>query len=247
MSLFKQVSIVLSIVFTILFVLITVVSFKIIKDSAQKSLYENVQNSASSISLSITNAGTDISSIKTVINASFDNGNYEKIIFKDMDENIIYDVNKEIQIDETIPLWFINIIDIGEISAKATISNGWNILGNIEIYNDRTIFYQQTYSMFKNLIFSLLISFIFLIIIIFYLFNYMLKPLKIVEKQAEAVMNNEFIIEKKLPFTSEFKSVTLSINSMITKIEKMFENTNNVLKLNKELMYFDEVTKLHNR
>ena len=247
MSLFKQVSIVLSIIFTILFVLITVVSFKIIKDSAQKSLYENVQNSASSISLSITNAGTDISSIKTVINASFDNGNYEKIIFKDMDENIIYDVNKEIQIDETIPLWFINIIDIGEISAKATISNGWNILGNIEIYNDRTIFYQQTYSMFKNLIFSLLISFIFLIIIIFYLFNYMLKPLKIVEKQAEAVMNNEFIIEKKLPFTSEFKSVTLSINSMITKIEKMFENTNNVLKLNKELMYFDEVTKLHNR
>ena len=247
MSLFKQVSIVLSIVFTILFVLITVVSFKIIKDSAQKSLYENVQNSASSISLSITNAGTDISSIKTVINASFDNGNYEKIIFKDMDENIIYDVNKEIQIDETIPLWFINIIDIGEISAKATISNGWNVLGNIEIYNDRTIFYQQTYSMFKNLIFSLLISFIFLIIIIFYLFNYMLKPLKIVEKQAEAVMNNEFIIEKKLPFTSEFKSVTLSINSMITKIEKMFENTNNVLKLNKELMYFDEVTKLHNR
>ena len=162
MSLFKQVSIVLSIVFTILFVLITVVSFKIIKDSAQKSLYENVQNSASSISLSITNAGTDISSIKTVINASFDNGNYEKIIFKDMDENIIYDVNKEIQIDETIPLWFINIIDIGEISAKATISNGWNVLGNIEIYNDRTIFYQQTYSMFKNLIFSLLISFIFL-------------------------------------------------------------------------------------
>ena len=247
MSLFKQVSIVLSIVFTILFVLITVVSFKIIKDSAQKSLYENVQNSASSISLSITNAGTDISSIKTVINASFDNGNYEKIIFKDMDENIIYDVNKEIQIDETIPLWFINIIDIGEISAKATISNGWNVLGNIEIYNDRTIFYQQTYSMFKNLIFSLLISFIFLIIIIFYLFNYMLKPLKIVEKQAEAVMNNEFIIEKKLPFTSEFKSVTLSINSMINKIEKMFENTNNVLKLNKELMYFDEVTKLHNR
>ena len=247
MSLFKQVSIVLSIIFTILFVLITVVSFKIIKDSAQKSLYENVQNSASSISLSITNAGTDISSIKTVINASFDNGNYEKIIFKDMDENIIYDVNKEIQIDETIPLWFINIIDIGEISAKATISNGWNILGNIEIYNDRTIFYQQTYSMFKNLIFSLLISFIFLIIIIFYLFNYMLKPLKIVEKQAEAVMNNEFIIEKKLPFTSEFKSVTLSINSMINKIEKMFENTNNVLKLNKELMYFDEVTKLHNR
>lgn len=248
MSLFKQVSLVLSFIFAILFILITVVSFKIIKDSTEKSLYENVQNSVSSISLSITNAGTDISSIKTVINATFDNGNYEKIVFKDVDENIIYEVKKEIVLDEkNIPSWFIKLINIGEISAKSTISNGWNVLGNIEIYNDRTIFYNQIYSIFNNLIFSLLLSFTLLLFILFYLFKYMLKPLIVIKKQADAVMKNEFIIQNDLPFTSEFKSVTLSINSMIDKIEKMFENTNSVLKLNKELLYFDEVTKLNNR
>ena len=88
MSLFKQVSAVLLFIFTILFVLIIAVTFGIIKDSAEKSLYENVQNSVTNLSLSITNSGTEISSIKTVINASFDNGNYEKIIFKDVDDNI---------------------------------------------------------------------------------------------------------------------------------------------------------------
>ena len=248
MSLFKQVSIVILFIFTILFILITVVSFKIIKDSSEKSLYENVQNSATSVSLSITNAGSDISSIKTVINASFDNGNYEKIIFKDNEEVSIYEVSKDISEEKNdIPLWFIDLIDIGEISAKSTISNGWNVLGTIEIFNDRTIFYHQTYSIFKNLVFSLLISFAILTVILFFLFAYMLKPLKTIKKQALAVMRNEFIIEKDLPFTSEFKSVTLSINSMISKIEKMFENTNNVLKLNKKLLYFDEVSKLHNR
>lgn len=248
MSLFKQVSLVLSFIFAILFILITVVSFKIIKDSTEKSLYENVQNSVSSISLSITNAGTDISSIKTVINATFDNGNYEKIVFKDVDENIIYEVKKEIVLDEKdIPFWFIKLINIGEISAKSTISNGWNVLGNIEIYNDRTIFYHQIYSIFNNLIFSLLLSFTLLLIILFYLFRYMLEPLSTIKKQADAVIRNEFIIQNNLPFTLEFKSVTLSINSMIDKIEKMFENTNSVLKLNKELLYFDEVTKLNNR
>jgi diguanylate cyclase (GGDEF)-like protein len=248
MSLFKQVSLVLSFIFTILFILITAVSFKIIKDSTEKSLYENVQNSVSSISLSITNSGTDISSIKTVINASFDNGNYEKIVFKDNNENIIYEVKKEIVLDEKdTPSWFISLINIDEISAKSTISNGWNILGYIEIYNDRTIFYHQIYSIFYNLVFSLLISFTFLLVVLFYLFRYILKPLSTIKKQADAVMKNEFIIEKELPFTSEFKSVTLSINSMINKIENMFENTNNVLKLNKELLYFDEVTKINNR
>lgn len=59
-------------------------------------------------------------------------------------------------------------------------------------------------------------------------------------------MKNEFILSEKIPFTTEFKSLTLSINSMINKFENMFENTNNVLKLNKEL-YVDEITKLNNR
>ena len=248
MSLFKQVSLVLSFIFAILFILITAVSFKIIKDSTEKSLYENVQNSVSSISLSITNSGTDISSIKTVINAAFDNGNYEKIIFKDVDDNIVYELKKETNIEEDkIPKWFINLVNIEEVSAKSTISNGWNVLGILEIYNDRTLFFEQTYEIFKNLVFSLLISFIVLLIILSYLFNFMLNPLKTIKKQAESVMKNEFILEEKVPFTSEFKSLTLNINSMIIKFENMFENTNNVLKQNKELLYFDEITKLNNR
>ena len=35
------------------------------------------------------------------------------------------------------------------------------------------------------------------------------------------IKKNEFILEEKIPFTTEFESVTLSINSMINKIEKM--------------------------
>ena len=58
MSLYRQVFIVLLFVFTILFILITAVSFNIIKNSAEKSLYENVQNSVTNLSLSITNSGT---------------------------------------------------------------------------------------------------------------------------------------------------------------------------------------------
>ena len=248
MSLFKQVSTVLLFIFTILFVLIIAVTFGIIKDSAEKSLYENVQNSVTNLSLSITNSGTEISSIKTVINASFDNGNYEKIIFKDVDDNIVYELKKETNIEENeIPKWFINLVNIEEVSAKSTISNGWNVLGILEIYNDRTLFFEQTYEIFKNLVFSLLISFIVLLIILSYLFNFMLNPLKTIKKQAESVMKNEFILEEKVPFTSEFKSLTLNINSMIIKFENMFENTNNVLKQNKELLYFDEITKLNNR
>ncbi|WP_026804330.1 bifunctional diguanylate cyclase/phosphodiesterase [Aliarcobacter lanthieri] len=249
MSLFKQVSIVLSFIFLVLFVLIVGLSFNIIKDSASKSLYDNVQNSVTSTSLSITNAGVDEGSIKTVMNASFDNGNYAKIVFKNTNEEIIYERVKETKSSEykNIPEWFIDFVDIGDISALASVSEGWNVLGVLEIYGDKEVFYEQTYSMFIKLVQSLITSFIVLMIILFFLFTFILKPLKIINEQAKAVMNNEFIISNKIPFTEEFKSLTFGINSMVKKFESMFKNTNEVLKTNKELLYFDEHSKMNNR
>lgn len=247
MSLFKQVSTVLVFIFFILFLLIVGLSFNIIKDSTMQALYENVQNSVTNLSLSITNAEGDESTIKTVMNASFDNGNYERIVFKNMDEKIIYELEKDLVINDEIPSWFINLVNIDEISALATVSNGWNVLGVLEIYADRAIFYHQTYAMFTKLIVSILISFAILLLLLFLLFRFILKPLRTIDKQAKAVMNNEFILSKNIPFTTEFKILTLSINSMVNKFEGIFKNTNNVLKLNKELLYIDEITKLNNR
>ena len=96
MSLLKQVSIVLGFIFLILFVSIIGLSFNIIKDSSAKSLYENVQNSVTSTSLSITNAGVDEGTIKTVINTAFDNGNYEKIVFTNINDEIVYELKKDL-------------------------------------------------------------------------------------------------------------------------------------------------------
>lgn len=231
----------------VLFVSIIGLSFSIIKDSSAKSLYENVQNSVTSTSLSITNAGIDESTIKTVINAAFDNGNYEKIVFKNTNEEIVYELKKELKINNEIPNWFIDIVDIGEISALASISQGWNMLGVLEFYADRAIYYNQTYSMFIKLLQSLAISFVVLIFILAIFFNFILRPLRVINSQAKAVMNNEFIISNEKPFTVEFKVLTTGINSMIEKFEKMFQNTNEVLKTNKELLYFDETTKINNR
>ena len=171
MSLLKQVSIVLGFIFLILFVSIIGLSFNIIKDSSAKSLYENVQNSVTSTSLSITNAGVDEGTIKTVINAAFDNGNYEKIVFKNINDEIVYELKKDLIISDEIPHWFINIVDTGEISALASISEGWNVLGVLEIYADRAIYYNQTYSMFIKLLQSLAFSFVVLIIILSIFFN----------------------------------------------------------------------------
>jgi len=249
MSLLKQIAVTLSFVFLVLFILVVSLSFNIIKNSATKTLYESIQNSVVSISLSITNAGVDESSIQTILNASFDNGNYAKIVFKNTDENIVYERKKEISLEENanIPKWFINFVDIGDIVAVTHVSKEWNILGTLEIYADKKMLYKQIYTIFTKLFQSLVLIYISLLIIFNFLFIFILRPLKIIDKQAKAVMNNEFIVSDQVPFTKEFKSLTFVINSMIRKFESIFENTNKILKVNKELLYFDEHSKINNR
>ncbi len=247
MSLFKQVLLVLVFVFMILFLIITAFSLGVIKNSTKESIYQNIQNSVTNLSMSITNAGDDESSIKTAINAAFDNGSYAKIVFKNTEEVVVYELVKEVEIDEEIPSWFINFVDVGDITALASVSKSWNVLGIIEIYGDKSIYYDQVYRMFLKLIQALFVGFAIFLLVLYTLFRFILKPLKTINNQANAVMENKFLISKDIPFTEEFKSVTLSINSMILKFENMFKQTNALLKTNKELLYLDEVTKLYNR
>src|SRR5574344_1091161 len=111
MSLFKQVLLVLVFVFIMLFMIITAFSLDILKNSTKESIYQNIQNSVTNLSMSITNAGEDESSIKTAINAAFDNGSYAKIVFKNTEEVVVYELAKEVERYEEIRVWFINVVD----------------------------------------------------------------------------------------------------------------------------------------
>lgn len=247
MTLYRQIAIFVTIIFVILFITIITVSFNVIKDSVQKELYENAQNNVSTLSLSISNTTISESNIQTMINATFDNGNYERITFKNINGEIKYQREQEEIIDDDVPLWFKNIIEIQIPVAKATLSSNWQIIGMLEIINDKNSAYLQLYKVMTNIFLYLSISCIIFLITLYYAFHILLKPLLNIQKQATAVMNNEFIIQKELPKTKEFRIVIKSINSMIKKFESIFQTANETLSKNKELLYTDSVMNIPNR
>lgn len=247
MTLYRQIAIFVTIIFVILFITIITVSFNVIKDSVQKELYENAQNNVSTLSLSISNTTISESNIQTMINATFDNGNYERITFKNINGEIKYQREQEEIIDDDVPQWFKNIIEIQIPVAKATLSSNWQIIGMLEIINDKNSAYLQLYKVMTNIFLYLSISCIIFLITLYYVFHILLKPLLNIQKQATAVMNNEFIIQKELPKTKEFRTVIKSINSMIKKFESIFQTANETLSKNKELLYTDSVMNIPNR
>lgn len=50
-----------------------------------------------------------------------------------------------------------------------------------------------------------------------------------------------------MPFTTEFRSATVAMNAMVSKVKDIFERENETLVKYQELLYKDAETKLYNR
>ena len=246
MTFFKQIALMLSIFLLIILTTVLALNFTSANQSVQDRLYEDAKNTATSLSLSLGSANGDISMMSTMINANFDSGNYQFISLIDVDDKVLYERKAEsIQMD--VPKWFSNIIDIKAPIASANVSAGWSQVGMLNVQSDVSYAYKQLYTVFKNLIISFSILAFVGLVLLNIILAAALKPLKRVQLQAEAVTRNEFIIQKEIPRTKEFKDVVLGMNNMVSKVKAMFDKGNAELKRQKELEYTDPATKLRNR
>jgi diguanylate cyclase (GGDEF)-like protein len=246
MTLFKQIALALSLLLITILTTVLVMNFKAASQSVEERLYEDAKNTASSLSLSLGSAQGDISMMSTMINANFDSGTYQYISLVDVDGELLYERQKESE-QLNVPQWFLNSFHLEAPVASANVSAGWSQVGILNVQSDVAYAYTQLYTITKNL----LILFGFISVVGLILLNLLLvailKPLKGVQRQAEAVMNNKFIIQEKIPYTKEFRDVVLGMNNMVSKVKTMFDKANAELRQQKEREYIDPVTKLKNR
>ena len=246
MTLFKQMAIGLSLLITIILGSVMALNYEIAKQDTLESLYQTTVNNISSLTHKLAQTGGDPAVITSVIDSEFDSGYYKSISFQSNTNNFHY---KQEQQEESskIPLWFIHLTNIKIKPINSDVTSDWNLLGVVTVTADPTIVYKTLYQTFTNLL-GLFVVFVTLALLLLYLFLHMvLRPLKRVQHQAEAILNNEFVIEKKIPYTTEFKEVSFAMNAMVKKVEEIFNKANEAAKRNHKLLYQEPVTKLFNR
>ena len=246
MSLFKQMALAISFMIIILLGAVMTMNYNSFKKDMLQSLYETTVNNISSITSQLSNAGDDSALITTIIDAEFDSGYFKKIYFVSNDNSFKYKQEDTDPIDG-VPSWFINFTNIKLDTVTSDVTSGWNMIGVISVDGDTSIVYKSLYKMFIRLSYLFAISVSITLLVLSFMLSIILKPLKGVQKQAEAVIRNEFIIQEKIPYTKEFKDVVLGMNNMVSKVKAMFEKGNEELKRQKELEYIDQITKLRNR
>ncbi len=219
--------------------------------NARQNIYQQLevhaQDTATSLGFSISQAALakDTAQVRLMVDVIFDRGYYRRIAYLDIDGNEI--IAKEAPDDiASVPQWFTDWVHIPAPSGRAVVSSGWFQLGEVEVVSHPGFAYRDIWRSFKEQLWLFLATTVLCYGLLGIGLKVILRPLRQVEQQAEAISRREFL-QFPLPKIPELRSVALAMNRMTDKVKTMFSHQ---VELNDRLhqqLRTDEVTGLSNR
>lgn len=248
MTLFKQMATIFTVFLVIILLSVMALNFKTATEFVQNDLHSNAKNTAHSLGLSLSKLSIpeDTAGIETTVNAIFDSGYYERIALIDLEGKALYVREVNVQVED-VPQWFIDNVTIQNAHASSDIMIGWQRLGSLEVSGHTGNAYRQLYHTLIDLMWTFFGLGVFVLAILYLLLSLSLQSLKQIQKQAQGIIENCFIVETRMPFTTEFRSATVAMNAMVCKVRDIFDRENETLLRYQDLLYKDSETKLYNR
>ncbi|MFK5892444.1 MAG: EAL domain-containing protein [Pseudomonadota bacterium] len=248
MTLFKQIIILICIIFITLFTSTFIVSTENIRDYLNEQLSSHAQDAATSLGIALTAEirDNDIASLEVYTNAMFDSGYYKKIMITDIDDKEMFSKDRPLII-ENVPQWFIKMFPLIAPEQHANVEDGWQTVGIISIQSYPGFAYEK---LWQNALNTLTLYLSVMAIILFFTaiaLKLLLKPLTEIKKQANAICNREFPIINIKPKTIEFLQVVTALNKMSGKLKGIFYEQAKMTEELQKQAFQDEVTELPNR
>jgi diguanylate cyclase (GGDEF)-like protein len=248
MTLFKQVALVVSLVFLLIVVTTTVGDFDRSGSFLEGQLQTSAQDMATTLGIAISNSTSidDVAGYETLFNAVFDSGYYSSIELVSPDGKIILKKARVLEI-QGVPDWFISMVPLWPATGSSEVMQGWVPLGTLRLILHPGHVYASLYKNLESSLFWFVMLFSFGMIILWLLLHYLLKPLDLVKQQANAIHNNQFVHQSVIPRTVELRSVVEAMNNMVEKVHVIFDDQEKTLIRYQKLLYEDDLTGLGNR
>jgi diguanylate cyclase (GGDEF)-like protein len=248
MTLYRQLLIFTLILFILLFSGTWLVKLESTRSFLVDQLESHAQDTATSLGVSISQlfSQDDISAVETIINAVFDRGYYTDIILKDTEQKILFKQSLEVTI-ENVPPWFIQRVPLETPDATANIMKGWIQVGTIYVKSHPGYAYKTLWENAIRMTIWYILSGIIVAVAGGFGLRILLRPLKRVERQADALCRKQYEVQEQLPRTNELRRVVEAMNRMTLKVKSMFEEQVSVAERLREFAYRDPLTGLGNR
>ena len=218
------------------------------RDYLESQLASHAQDAATSLGLSASahvDSG-DQAMVTAMVNAMFHRGDYLGIRFEDLGGKAWIERVAEVDVPD-VPGWFVRTFTLHPPQRSATMMSGWRQVGRVLVTSHPALAYRklwqtavQTLNLFlAGALLALLGGMIGL--------RLLLRPLREVELQAEAICNREFPVVDGRPFTLEFRRVVEAMNRLSGRVARMLADSERTAAQLREQAFQDPVTGLANR
>lgn len=246
MTLFRQLMLLIVILFILCFVGTMYVTFIHTKSYYAEQLEITAQDTATSLGLSISSHIEDKSTMLSQVSAIFDRGYFTKITVKSNKDQVL--VSKEQKPNyENLPAWFVHLVSFKSPKRSALIMSGWKQVGTIDVTSNPTLAYFELWKT-STTILKWFFSMVFIALAFAYAATKALfKPLLRVAEQAQEICRNVFHVETHVPKTKELRIVTEAMNKTVIKLKQIFKEQASQLSNMREKSFRDSLTKMGNR
>jgi len=245
MSLSKQLLILISVLFLIVFSVNFVLSVNNIRSYLEGESKIHAQDTATSLGLSLSPYMMDDKDpvLETMMKAIFDRGYYKEIkLVSSMGEDLV--VLRNDKVSDSVPEWFIRHVAMQAAVAESEISSGWRISGTVSVSINSGYAYFKLYEQVKSSFYYSLATFLASLIVLFLVLRVTLSSLKRIGGMAETISQGNFDIIEQLPWTTEVRKVALSMNVMSRKLEGVIQSLNKKLERIGQKLQLDDLTGL---
>jgi diguanylate cyclase (GGDEF)-like protein len=248
MTLFRQLIIIITALFLAVFVGTFFVSVNNTRVFLSSQLQSHAQDAATSLGLSLSPhaADNDLITMTSMVDAMFDSGYYREIKVVAIDDKPLVVRELPVTIEE-VPQWFIQFVPLETPLGEALVMAGWQRAGMVSVRSNPGIAYAKLWNDSIGMFWWLFGAAIVTLGLGWVVLKIVLRPLRNLEIQAEAICRREYPVQEKMPWTRELRSFVQAMNRMVIKVKEMFEEQARAMEKMRAHAYMDPVTGLGNR
>ena len=248
MTLYRQIALSIILLLLLGFLGTMIVSSNNLRSFLVTQLESHAQDTATSLGLSLSPhmQAQDLPIMTSMVDAIFDRGDYSNISVLAINGELLIERNKPVT-PEHVPDWFINTIPLQAPEAEALVMSGWRQAATVAVTSHPGRAYNELWNNTVDTLKLFLASAAVTLLLGLLAVRILLRPLQRVEMQADAICNQSYPVQKKLPRTRELKSVVMAMNRLSEKVHTFFTDQAALTERLREQAYLDPVTGLGNR
>jgi len=225
-----------------------VFSFDRFRDYVADQLAGHARDGATAVGLSLSNAidGRDPVAAASLIDSVFDSGRYLSVRYLDHQGQQIAG-RESAMTDGEVPAWFVSLADLPLPVGEAEVVRGWSRLGRVEVISHPGRAYRDLWHVATGMILGTLVLGGLGLSLLFWMVRHTLRPLKAIEKQAEALGRRDFRKRIDVHSTRDLNQVTRALNQMADDLSMLFEGQAKLIQHLRRVSNEDPVTGLASR